>query len=159
MHSPAEMSSPTFALNPAEQVAYGSILKRLGAATIDTIVVYVFSIFFNAFFPVLLFGTDAGSTGNAILLALEFLLYGTVMEAMSGQTLGKMVFGLKVVDERTGGPVAGWQAMVRNLFKVFGFVWWIFPSVIIAAVSKRRQRVGDLLASTIVISHKERIQV
>jgi len=74
-------------------------------------------------------------------------LYGTIAEPLGG-TLGKRAMGLKVVCI-TGGPHRLARAFVRNVTRVVEFHFP--PLALLAVVTASRQRLGDLLARTIVI--------
>jgi len=75
----------------------------------------------------------------------------------SGQTVGKYVMHLRVVDAR-GGPIRPGQAVVRNLFRVVDFLPFYYAVGTVAIfLSPRNQRLGDLAAGTIVV--RERLAV
>jgi uncharacterized RDD family membrane protein YckC len=83
--------------------------------------------------------------GGAILLAIYMLL----MESSSGQTVGKMLFGLKVVRE-DGGPLGMEQAQWR----AFGVL--LYPLLIPAILDflwalEQGQTLGDRWAHTTVV--------
>ncbi len=88
--------------------------------------------------------------GPAFLLFGIALAYYIVMEATSGATLGKRAMGLKVVKE--GGEALDWQAsIVRNLLRIVdGFLFYLVAAVAVW-ISKRRQRLGDMAAKTLVV--------
>jgi hypothetical protein len=80
------------------------------------------------------------------------ITYFILLEALLGTTLGKAVLGLRVVD-RSGyraGPVA---VILRNLtrpFEVLNAAAGL--GAIVMLCSRRRQRIGDHLAKTLVAS-------
>jgi uncharacterized RDD family membrane protein YckC len=78
------------------------------------------------------------------------LAYYIVMEATSGATLGKKAMGIKVVKE--GGEPLDWQAsIVRNLMRIVdGFCFYLVAAITVW-VSKRKQRLGDMAAHTLVV--------
>ena len=78
------------------------------------------------------------------------LAYYIVMEATSGATLGKKAMGIKVVKE--GGEPLDWQAaIVRNLMRIVdGFCFYLVGAITVW-VSKRKQRLGDMAAHTLVV--------
>src|SRR5258706_272935 len=88
--------------------------------------------------------------GPAFLLFGIGLAYYVVMEATSGATLGKRAVGLKVVKE--GGEPLDWQAsIVRNLMRIVDGLFFYLVAAITVWVSKRRQRLGDMAAHTLVV--------
>jgi uncharacterized RDD family membrane protein YckC len=91
--------------------------------------------------------------GPAFILFGVALAYFIVMEATTGQTLGKMAMKLKVV--KTDGAKVDWQAsIIRNLLRLIdGFFFYLVGAIVIW-VSKSKQRLGDMAAKTIVVSSK-----
>jgi uncharacterized RDD family membrane protein YckC len=81
--------------------------------------------------------------GASLLVAL----YPMVAEAKYGKTLGKHVFGLRVVRE-SGARISGLQAVVRNL-PIFLQFFWI--DALFALFTERRQRAFELLSKTRVV--------
>ena len=63
-----------------------------------------------------------------------------------GQSYGKRVVHTAAIDATTGVPCSFGQALVRNLFlALLGIFDWIF------IFGKKRQRLGDKVANTIVV--------
>ncbi len=88
--------------------------------------------------------------GPAFLWFGIALAYYVVMEALSGATLGKRAMGLKVVKE--GGEPLDWQAsIVRNILRIIDGLFFYLVGAIAVWVSKRRQRLGDMAAHTLVV--------
>jgi uncharacterized RDD family membrane protein YckC len=81
--------------------------------------------------------------GASLLVAL----YPMVAEAKYGKTLGKHIFGLRVVRE-SGARISGLQAVVRNL-PIFLQFFWI--DALFALFTERRQRAFELLSKTRVV--------
>lgn len=139
------MSSETFdvphLLSPRKQK---HIVMRGVAEAIDLVLVSV---------ALSLISTVVGETA----IWVEFpvlLLYFVIMEAHSGQTIGKRVTNLRVVDSTGTAPSIG-QSLIRNLirpFEAFGLL-----GVILVAFTEKGQRLGDLLASTFVV-HDDELQ-
>ena len=78
------------------------------------------------------------------------LAYYIIMEAVSGATLGKKAMGLKVVKE--GGEPIDWKAsIVRNVVRIIDGFFFYLVGAIVVWVSKKRQRLGDMAASTLVV--------
>ncbi len=117
-------------------------------------------------------GTVAG-----LLLASAFFVfwfYTAVMETFwNGQTLGKMGMKLRTLSTN-GEAIDGVQALLRNFFRLIdvspflsGFVLFgagfggsgVFPSFMVGLiamlVSRKFQRVGDLVAGTIVVHEQK----
>jgi len=81
-------------------------------------------------------------------------VYGIVTETLIGASAGKMVMGLRVVGE-SGRPARAWQVAVRNLVRIFEVEKDLLPLLIVPLLSRNRQRLGDLLARTLVIQRAE----
>ncbi len=77
-----------------------------------------------------------------------YVLHTTLTELFTGRTLGKMIFGLRVVNLR-GSPPHLWQVLGRNGLKVLDLIAW--PLLILPIISPQRQRLGDMVAKTLVV--------
>ena len=88
-----------------------------------------------------------------ILFLLYFVIgwfYGVLFETfMNGQTPGKYVLGLRVLTDN-GRPIDGMQATLRNLLRTADIVIWLV-GILVSTLNNRYQRLGDLVAGTIVI--------
>ena len=139
--------------------------SRALAKLIDAVVQLV--ILYGLLFAVLIVGFLAQldeTLLGAIVIAVAILAlagYPVLMETLTrGQTLGKMIFGLRVVRD-DGGPVTFRQALVRALVALA--VEW--PGVLLAPLtwlatigimiaSPQSKRLGDHAAGTIVIHER-----
>ena len=96
----------------------------------------------------------------AVLIVILFLIvsgYFAFFEWLwRGQTPGKRWLKLRVIRE-DGRPVTFWEATVRNLLRTFDMMPTPFYSVglISVFVSGIDQRVGDLVAGTVVVRERE----
>jgi uncharacterized RDD family membrane protein YckC len=83
--------------------------------------------------------------------AIEFA-YCALLEAFwNGQTIGKRLFHLRVIDQ-TGLPLSIEQAWVRNLMRVFDALPFAYLVGGISALSSPlAQRFGDRVAGTLVV--------
>ena len=86
----------------------------------------------------------------ALLWFLVCLAYYVVMEVQWGGTIGKMALGMKVVKE--DGSKLDWGAsIIRNLLRIIdGFFFYLLGAIVVW-VSKKRQRLGDMAAHTLVV--------
>jgi uncharacterized RDD family membrane protein YckC len=100
---------------------------------------------------------DYWPPGRWALVALTYLAYYFVQEGVWGTTLGKRVFGLRVV--RLDGTRAGWpEAFWRTLFRIIEVNPLLFgaaPGGLAIVRSKQRQRLGDQAADTVVVTRKD----
>lgn len=70
----------------------------------------------------------------------------------NGQSYGKRVMGICVVDATSGKPCTYMKSLSRQVsLGVLGIIDWAF------IFSEKRQRVGDLIANTIVVNKKSRL--
>ena len=74
--------------------------------------------------------------------------------AWNGQTPGKRWLKLRVIRE-DGRPITFWEAAVRNLVRIFDIIPFYSIGLISIFVSPRDQRVGDLVAGTVVVRERE----
>ncbi|MBB4035683.1 putative RDD family membrane protein YckC [Dysgonomonas hofstadii] len=90
-----------------------------------------------------------------IILFYPMLFYDFLFERFNnGQSLGKMVLKIRVVNVNGTAPTTG-SFLVRWLFRLIDFtITYGFVGVIMVAVSKKSQRLGDLLAGTTVVDLK-----
>lgn len=93
-------------------------------------------------------------TGAIILFQFAIaILYGIVSEwLMNGQTLGKRLFGLRVIDER-GLSLGFKQVVIRNLFRMLDSLPSTFYLIggLACLFTHRCQRIGDIAAGTLVV--------
>jgi uncharacterized RDD family membrane protein YckC len=94
----------------------------------------------------------------AIVLAAGYVVYGAyfaVFEALwSGQTPGKRVVGLRVIDA-SGRPLGVYAAILRNLLRLVDQLPALYAVAIVSVlVTSRNQRLGDLAAGTVVVHER-----
>lgn len=86
-------------------------------------------------------------------LAVYAILFGyfVICEGVWGRTIGKRVLGMSVVKARDGSP-CGWPgSIVRNLLRPIDLFFAGLPGAVIVIFSPARQRLGDMLAATLVV--------
>jgi uncharacterized RDD family membrane protein YckC len=114
----------------------------------------------------------------AIVLFLPLFIYHVVLEiTMNGQSIGKKIMGLRVVNEN-GGRASISQFLIRWLlrvsdvwivaiiiliasapdfkdmeraFLILGVLGFLITDIVLVVSSKKGQRIGDILARTILI--------
>ena len=84
---------------------------------------------------------------------LAALLYYWLCEGLFGATLGKGLLGISVRME-DGGPCGLGPSLTRNLFRLIDGIAVYLVGFFVAVLSKRRQRLGDHVARTIVVERK-----
>jgi uncharacterized RDD family membrane protein YckC len=127
-----------FAVDLAAILAAGTLLARLAA-------------------PLQLISADAEQTAITVLYFALTLLYGILTEWLwRGQTIGKRLLGLRVV-EANGLRLRPSQIVIRNLLRFVDLLPGLYlVGGVSCILSPRRQRLGDIAASTIVIRIPER---
>jgi len=96
----------------------------------------------------------------AVMILVLFLIlagYFAFFEwAWSGQTPGKRWLKLRVLRE-DGRPITFWEAAVRNLLRTLDMMPAPFYSIGLISVfsTTRDQRIGDMVAGTVVVRERE----
>lgn len=138
--------------------------RRLGAAAIDLLVLLVAQTWINDVFGVTrVTGASAvvpiagyayvtsATTIDPPWLALLVVVLFSVQEALFGATWGKLLAGLRVVDVGGARPTLA-AVIVRNIVRLIDYWPGLYVvGIVAAALSRRRQRLGDLAAHTLVV--------
>jgi len=89
-----------------------------------------------------------------LLLAFAFLGYFVAFEALNGgRTVGKQMLGIRVVMD-SGHPLTPTAAVVRSLFRLLDCYFPLLPflpGLAMIFLHRRNQRLGDIVAGTIVV--------
>lgn len=156
--------------------------RRLLAWIIDIIILYLY-----AMIAIKILSSSSGSEKTSmvllILFLIPFLCYHLICETMmNGQSFGKKIMGIRVVNENGGQPGIGqfvirWLIRTSDLIAVviillapvaaqYGeaqFFWnfaipmgLFFTDVILVNASKKNQRLGDMLAHTLLIKANQK---
>ena len=87
----------------------------------------------------------------ALVYFLVFWGYYIVFEIFwKGQTPGKRWAGIRVIKD-TGRPINPFEAVARNLVRIVDFIGFYGVGVVTMALNSRNQRLGDLVAGTLVV--------
>ncbi len=164
--------------------------RRFLALVIDIILQYFYLRIAGEIFSSIVKNSDSFDNNTeynlwamVMLLLLPIMLYHLVLEiTMNGQSIGKKVMGLRVVDENGGKPSIS-QFIIRWLLRISD-VWivillyyilvllttdaqfgrgdvllmvifglgFLITDIVLVVSSKKGQRTGDILAKTILIS-------
>jgi uncharacterized RDD family membrane protein YckC len=149
--------------------------KRFFAWLIDLIIQVVYLIFGSKLLGALLSDWNE-NLWPLVIFMLPYMFYHLVCEVMmNGQSVGKMVMGIKVMTQFGGQPSFS-QYMIRWLFRIIDFpvliilmiiysvfdpkLWLMMPSaffgLLCVILTPKSQRIGDLVAGTILIDLKTR---
>jgi uncharacterized RDD family membrane protein YckC len=135
---------------------------RLRAYAVDFIVrVSLFSAVSNFLLTPLAYASQGISTGLLLvaLFVIDWLYFGLSEWLFRGKTIGKHLFGLRVIHEG-GYPVSLWGAVLRNFVRaadslpILGIVPLYGAGLVTMVASGRFRRLGDLAARTIVIEER-----
>lgn len=164
-------SDETLVIETPERVplhfALASIGNRFIACAIDHTIQLVTLIVLFIIFGIIADFADLGNRISnapkwviALLIIFVFLLmsgYFAFFEWLwRGQTPGKRWMKLRVIRE-DGRPISFFEAVVRNLLREFDIMPFPFYSIGLISVfsTNRDQRVGDLVAGTVVVRERE----
>jgi uncharacterized RDD family membrane protein YckC len=79
-----------------------------------------------------------------------YILYTTVIEAVAGRSLGKMLLGLRVIG-LDGQPASAGALVTRNVLRLIEVGLFFFPLLLLPFLPLR-QRAGDVAAGTLVVT-------
>lgn len=152
--SPASRPAPSAATDHAT-VSYelASVGRRIAAYAIDIVVLV-----FIAVIVVLAAGIDpedADTQNQQIAIyAIITLVYFTIAEALTGQTVGKRLTRIKVTT-LSGEPIGWGKSAGRNLLRIVDSLPALYiVGLIVMSRSDQLQRLGDKAAGTIVVRDK-----
>ena len=86
--------------------------------------------------------------GGVYLLYL--ILVEWIVQAMTGATLGKAIFGIRTVDEDGNAPGLGKQ-LIRGVLWIIDSLCSALVAAILILVTKGHRRLGDMAAKTFVV--------
>ena len=121
------------------------IIDMFAISVVTRLLAYVVSIL----------GVLSEDLATALVILVYFLVsigYGIILEYYwRGQTLGKRVLSIRVMDEQ-GLKLAFSQVAVRNLLRPVDSLPLLYMvGGLTAVISRRGQRLGDLAANTVVV--------
>jgi len=87
-----------------------------------------------------------------VLGLVVWFLYFTLLEGRYGQTVGKMALSIKVVREADGAPIDYGEAAVRTVLRIIDGLFDYLVGAIFIWTSDKKQRLGDRVAHTVVVS-------
>ena len=129
--------------------------RRVLATIVDAIIL---SIFFSVMS--ILFGTNTAEGGQvglslsglpSLFATIAVFAYYMLLEGYLGQTVGKMLLGIKVVREDNGGVPGLGPAALRTLLRVIDGILFYLVAFISVLASQKNRRLGDMVANTLVV--------
>lgn len=123
---------------------------RLIAVFIDHLIAFALMMFAVALVP------ESWPMVKALFFFVIYLAYFVVFEALWSRTVGKFVQGLVV--RKLDGSKCDWTgALIRGILRVIEvnpLLLGGLPAGLVIIASERKQRIGDLLAGTVVVSNQ-----
>ena len=97
--------------------------------------------------------SDFGWLASQAVFLIIFLIYFSAMEWLTGQTIGKKIVGIKVIGQVDHGNPSFFSALARNVLRYVDYIPYLFPiiGIVLMLATKKRQRLGDLVAKTYVV--------
>lgn len=135
---------------------------RFAAYILDSLIKIAYIIFMNK----LVFSFERTNFDNWSMIALTIIVYSPVIfyslileTFLEGQTIGKKSLGIKVV--KLDGYQAGIsEYLIRWIFRLIDISGSFYIIGLVSMItSKKMQRIGDIAASTAVISLRNKINI
>ena len=148
----------------AIELPLAGIGSRFIAVLVDSLILAAAFLFLGIFAAFILpalgaFGEKAATWGVGVLNLVFFLVfwgYFAVTEAFSnGRAPGKRVAKIRVIHQ-SGRGVSFVEALGRNLVRIVDYMPGFYGVGIVAIfLSRRHQRLGDMVAGTLVVRERE----
>jgi uncharacterized RDD family membrane protein YckC len=158
-------SEPRLELETPERVAVALDLAGLGARAFAWLIdaLLIFLAWMMGFFVYSVWGDmwkqwQALSVAGQLLVVVAVLLTGWGWDVAwellgDGRTPGKRAMGLRVV-RIDGARVGLAESLGRNLLRAVELPLAYAPAILAVALGRRRQRLGDLVAGTLVVRER-----
>lgn len=153
---PAERTA-TLVIRTPEGISFSLHLAtpvtRSLALAIDMVaIVLVATVLNRALVPVMVVSADLSRAARILMPSVVGIGYGVALEWLwRGQTIGKRILRLRVVDEQ-GLRLRFSQVAIRNLLRFIDALPALYMvGGLVCALTRRAQRLGDLAANTIVL--------
>lgn len=133
---------------------------RVVASFLDVVLLLIYMLIVSLFLGSGIFNLEMNTTkevASLFLVRLPWLLYSPIIEYLTnGRSLGKYIMGIRVV--KANGETAGLREyFTRWIFRVVDI--WVggfgFLAILLAGTTEKRQRLGDIMANTVVIRTRD----
>src|SRR5476651_2536750 len=136
--------------------------ERILARLID-LGIFVLVLILGLFFASLSTLWNESGIGGVVVIIIYcvlFVFYDLICEVfMNGQSIGKRIMKIKVISIDGRRPTFG-QYLLRWLFRIVDFTLTVGGCALITAImSKKCQRLGDIVAGTTLIKTSPRTQI
>ena len=145
----------------AREYEFASLFRRFLAKTIDFLIVTI-----PVAVPVFLTVKDDFISENPFkffgliffsmaVMVLGNFIYHSLLEGLWGKTIGKKICGIVVLKDDFTQCTLG-SGFLRNLMRIVDSFFYYLVAVVAVAGTMKWQRLGDLVAGTIVVRDKTR---
>lgn len=135
--------------------------KRLLAWLIDILLIYAYIIVVNKYVvqPLNMY-ENLGEVTAILMILIPAYSYHLLLEVFwNGQSVGKKAMGIKVMD-MNGNEASLSQYLLRWSFRLFDMLITLGSAAVLStALSKYSQRLGDMVAGTVVIDHRHKTKI
>ena len=155
------------AVEASTTIQHSDLGSRIAAGLIDYIILGIIGVILSfAFAPFIWMGTMPNDwsggwmmpgfrwglfSGMFVIQFLLWIVYFTYFEGTSGQTIGKKIVKIKVVNE-DGSKCEFGAALIRTILRIVDhFPFLYILGIILIAATDKKQRLGDMLAKTLVV--------
>jgi uncharacterized RDD family membrane protein YckC len=148
------------AQNVTLRIELANVGDRFLAAILDVLLKIGITIAFSMFTALLSLPSSATGVVMVVEFALVWGFYSLIFETlMHGQTPGKRMMKIKVA-RMDGEQVTFSNNLLRWLFRIVDFpLNWPAIGIFTISSTEKHQRLGDLVAGTILVSTKERTRI
>lgn len=148
---------PELNINTSQNVKIGYHLASIGDRVLATIIDLAF-IYITSVLLLIIIGTTAEET--LLLLGLPLMFYTLLCELLlGGQTIGKRLLKIKVI-KKDGNAASFIDYLIRWMFRLVDlFMTFGGCALITIVMGEKGQRVGDILAHTVVIKLKKDVDI
>lgn len=137
----------------------GSLGDRIVGAIIDWFIIFIYVVI------ILVFANFANNKASgfaflSFLLFLPVIFYSLLSETLlDGQSLGKKAMGIKVIS-LIGEQASFSQYLIRWVFRLIDFTFTSnLLAVTLVAATEKHQRLGDIIAGTVLVKTRPRTTV
>ncbi len=146
-------------VNSKTDIELASLGRRIIATLLDTAILVALGVITVAALSLPMTPTasvnfsDYGWLASQSVFLLIFIIYFSTLEWLTGQTIGKKLIGIRVVGQGDYENPSFIAALVRNVLRYVDYIPYLFPviGVLLMLTTKKRQRLGDLVAKTYVV--------
>jgi uncharacterized RDD family membrane protein YckC len=130
--------------------------RRILATIVDGLVFGVLYMVMTALFGTITSVGPANWSGSlpafwSLVYGVLIVLYYILLEGYRGQTVGKILLGIKVVREDNGEVPGLGAATIRTLLRFIDGILSYLVAFVTVLISGKNQRLGDMAAHTLVV--------